>query len=69
MTKVTWLVCTTATLPTSGVLSKAGPGEGKSLSANRAFAEARLVKSKSKEGGPQPLQEVPCCSLTSKRGS
>lgn len=69
MTKVTQVVCTTAPLPTSCILSKASPGEGKSLSANRVFAEARVVKRQSKDGGPQPLQEVPCRSFTPKRGS
>lgn len=62
------MVCTTAPLPTSFILGKASPGEGKGLTSSRGLLNPRVVKEQSKKGGPQPVREVLCCSPKSKRG-
>lgn len=68
------MVCVTAPLPMSCFRSKASPGQARPVQVGgrayqlTAFAEAPGVKRQSKEGGPQPIQEVPSLLPHFKKG-
>lgn len=59
------MVCITSPRPTSFILSKGSPGEGKGQSASRMFAEAQSVQ-EIKHGG-RPTVITGTASLESKR--